>query len=254
LTAVAVPLLGAARDDVRRPEPVRSPDLAELGDACPSTRQAATRQAATRQAATWQAAAWQTGRPQPALRALADRGEFGGRVLEVCCGSGEHALLAAFLGRRSIGIDADHAAIDRARIVSVARGVRADFVSGDVLDLVTGGARFDTVLFCGPLGRLDGSVADSTGLAAVTAPGAHLHLLCFSERVPGRPELQPASREQIASRFDREWEVDAIEPATIELAGRTLPVPAWLAGMTRRQPAPPAPAVDRRSCVQTVTP
>lgn len=38
------------------------------------------------------------GRPQPALRALADAGAIQGRVLDVGCGTGEHVLMCAALG------------------------------------------------------------------------------------------------------------------------------------------------------------
>jgi len=41
---------------------------------------------------------WDIGRPQPAFAALARTGAFRGRILDVGCGTGEHAVLAAQLG------------------------------------------------------------------------------------------------------------------------------------------------------------
>src|SRR4029453_19439352 len=48
---------------------------------------------------------WEIGRPQPALLALAEAGAIRGRILDVGCGTGEHALLAASLGLEATGID-----------------------------------------------------------------------------------------------------------------------------------------------------
>ncbi|HKN42760.1 MAG TPA: hypothetical protein VJW23_02465, partial [Propionibacteriaceae bacterium] len=41
---------------------------------------------------------WDIGRPQPAFLELADQGLLVGRVLDVGCGTGEHALMAAARG------------------------------------------------------------------------------------------------------------------------------------------------------------
>jgi predicted RNA methylase len=41
---------------------------------------------------------WDIGRPQPAFVRLARSGVLAGRVLDVGCGTGEHALLAAAHG------------------------------------------------------------------------------------------------------------------------------------------------------------
>src|ERR1039458_5240791 len=41
---------------------------------------------------------WDIGRPQPAFLALAEAGTIRGRVLDVGCGTGEHALMAASMG------------------------------------------------------------------------------------------------------------------------------------------------------------
>ncbi len=48
---------------------------------------------------------WDIGRPQPAFLALADEGVIQGRVLDVGCGTGEHALMCAGLGLDATGVD-----------------------------------------------------------------------------------------------------------------------------------------------------
>src|SRR5215217_4972205 len=49
---------------------------------------------------------WDIGRPQPAFLELAEQGALTGRVLDVGCGTGEHALMAAARGFDATGIDA----------------------------------------------------------------------------------------------------------------------------------------------------
>ena len=44
--------------------------------------------------------AWDIGRPQPAFVELAERGRLVGRILDVGCGTGEHALMAGRPGTR----------------------------------------------------------------------------------------------------------------------------------------------------------
>ena len=92
---------------------------------------------------------WEIGRPQPALLALAEAGAIRGRVLDVGCGTGEHALLAASLGLEATGIDLAAAAIERAKEKAAQRRLEARFVVGSVLDLSGLGGRFDTVLDSG---------------------------------------------------------------------------------------------------------
>jgi predicted RNA methylase len=48
---------------------------------------------------------WDIGRPQAAFVALADAGLIRGWVLDAGCGTGEHVLMCAALGRDATGVD-----------------------------------------------------------------------------------------------------------------------------------------------------
>jgi SAM-dependent methyltransferase len=66
----------------------------------------------------------------------------GGEVLDLACGLGAGTALLGERGR-ALGIDLDHAAIERSR---ARHGDRASFVAGDALALELGSARFDQVV------------------------------------------------------------------------------------------------------------
>lgn len=92
---------------------------------------------------------WEIGRPQPAIAELAEAAAIGGRVLDVGCGTGEHALLAAGLGLPAVGVDASPAAIEIAGRKAAERGLQARFLLHDALDLAALGEQFDTVIDSG---------------------------------------------------------------------------------------------------------
>src|SRR5262245_28452496 len=92
---------------------------------------------------------WDIGHPQPAFRNLADAGALRGRVLDVGCGTGEHALMAAERQHEAVGVDAAEAAIRAAERKARERGLAASFFVHDALDLASLNQQFDTVLDCG---------------------------------------------------------------------------------------------------------
>ncbi|WP_345598283.1 methyltransferase domain-containing protein, partial [Streptomyces marokkonensis] len=123
---------------------------------------------------------WETGRPQPALRDLAEAGAFRGRVLDVGCGTGEVVLMAAALGLPTVGIDPASTAIEIARRKARERGLQARFLVGDALELGGLGEQFDTVLDCGLFHVFSDAerVRYADNLATVMPPDARLFLLC----------------------------------------------------------------------------
>src|SRR6266542_3914975 len=98
---------------------------------------------------------WDIGRPQPAFLELAETGALRGRVLDVGCGTGEHALMAARVELPATGIDAAPTAIAIAERKARERDLSARFLVRDALEIDSLGERFDTVLDCGLFHVLD---------------------------------------------------------------------------------------------------
>jgi len=188
---------------------------------------------------------WDIGRPQPAVVRLLDEGAFGGpgaAILDVGCGTGEHALLLAARGHPVVGLDVAWEAIERARAKAVERAITPPpvFVVGDALIAPAAGTLgpFDVALDVGlfhALGDDEGS-RYATSLAAVVRPGGRALLLCWSDRNPFGIGPRRVSRREIRATFRASagWRVDAIEPETLasRVPGRV--VHAWLVRLARR--------------------
>lgn len=186
-------------------------------------------------------APWDIGRPQAAILRVADAGELIEPVLDVGCGSGEHALLAATIGLEVTGLDISQAAIERARGKARQRGLSAEFLVGDVLDLGSV-ARLDppfrTVVDAGcfhTFANADRPVY-AASLAAVVEAGGVLHLLCFSEHTPGEDGPRRVTQAEIRQVFSRDWIVDRIEPEvfSVNALWRGMQPNAWLARIIRK--------------------
>ncbi len=177
---------------------------------------------------------WDIGRPQPAFQRLADAGALRGRVLDVGCGTGEHALLAASLGLDAMGIDSSPSAIAAAERKARERGLPARFLVGNALELGSLGVQFDTVLDCGLFHVFDdpdrGKFVES--LAAAVPPGGRYFMLCFSEHQPGDFGPRRVTQAEIRSSFAHGWRVDSIEEAPLENTMGPV-VRAWLASVSR---------------------
>ncbi|WP_410606480.1 class I SAM-dependent methyltransferase [Amycolatopsis sp. lyj-109] len=175
---------------------------------------------------------WEIGRPQPAVVALAGRGGFAGRVLDVGCGTGENTLYLAGLGHPVLGIDGTPAAIERARSKASQRGSTAEFAVADAFGLAALHRRFDVALDSAFLHVLSGSRARRAyidQLAAVVIPGGRVHLLEISE---ADVKLVPSmTRAEITGAFGEGW--SAPEISTESYAVTTGDIPAWLVTVRR---------------------
>ena len=180
--------------------------------------------------------AWDIGRPQPAFERLATTGGLVGRVLDVGCGTGEHALLAASLGYEAVGVDTSVRAIELAQAKATERGVDVRFVVADALHLVDVGEEFDTVLDCGLFHVFDDDERERyvDSLAEVVPVGGRYHMLCFSDRQPGDWGPRRVTQDEIRVAFSAGWEVMSIESAVIDITWDPAGAMAWQVAATRR--------------------
>jgi SAM-dependent methyltransferase len=178
---------------------------------------------------------WDIGRPQPAFAELAEAGVFRGLVLDVGCGTGEHALLAAGLGLPAAGVDASSTAIEIARRKAAQRNLPVRFTVHDALDLGTLGEEFDTVIDSALFHVFSNEdrVRYVSGLHQVVEPGGRYFMLCLSGLEPSRTSPRGVTREEIEGTFADGWRIDEIEPATLVLRTNPASAPAWRTAMTR---------------------
>ncbi len=178
---------------------------------------------------------WDIGAPQPVFAELALAGAFNGRVLDVGCGTGEHALLAAGRGLEATGIDTSPKAIALARDKARARGLAIRFLVGDALELGYLGEQFDTVIDSGLFHVFDNEERAEyvESLRAAIAPGGRLFLLCFSDRQPGEFGPRRVTQKEIRASFADGWRVDSIEEARMIATFAPEGVFAWRAAITR---------------------
>lgn len=159
---------------------------------------------------------WDIGRPQPEFLKLAESGEAAGGVIDVGCGTGEHAILFASHGYDSLGVDAAPLAIERAREKASQRGSKALFVVADALNLGVLRRRFGSVIDSGLFHVFADEERERyvASLESVIEPGGRYYMLCFSDREPadwGGPRR--VTKEEIRSAFSEGWRVESIRRA-----------------------------------------
>lgn len=178
---------------------------------------------------------WDIGRPQPALRALAEAGVIWGRVLDVGCGTGEHVLMCAGLGLDATGVDLASAALRTAETKARERGLTARFLHHDARRLTDLGQSFDTVLDCGLFHIFsdDDRAAFVDSVSSVLGSGGRYFMLCFSDAQPGDWGPHRVTRTEIIDSFARGWRIDSITPATIDITTDPDGICAWLVALTR---------------------
>lgn len=173
---------------------------------------------------------WDIGRPQPVIRELA--ASFRSPVLDVGCGTGEHALLAAGLGLDATGVDTAEPAIDRARAKAAERGLTVRFEVRDALEL-GGLGPFETIVDSALFHVFDDAdrVRYVASLATVIRPGGRLHLLCFSDRQPGDWGPRRVTEAEIRAAFADGWRIESVTAVEMDLTQGT--AQGWLATMER---------------------
>jgi cyclopropane fatty-acyl-phospholipid synthase-like methyltransferase len=178
---------------------------------------------------------WDIGRPQPAFLELAQRGALRGRALDVGCGTGEHALMAASFGLEATGVDTSPTAIAIAEGKARERGLTARFLVWDALELGALRESFDTTLDSGLFHVFDdddrGRYVES--LRSAIPSGGRYFMLCFSDRQPGDRGPRRVTEPEIQESFAEGWKIDAIEAATMEITIGPMAASSWRASITR---------------------
>lgn len=180
---------------------------------------------------------WDIGRPQPAVERLAEAGAIVGSVLDAGCGTGEHAAYLAGRGHAVVGVDVAGAAIARARAKLAERGLDAELIVHDALDLASLQRTFDTALDVGLFHTLQpvDRARYAASLRAALRPGGRAFLLCWSERNPFGYGPERITRSTIRRSFRDGWSIEAIEPEVLETRLEVGQVHAWLAHLRREQ-------------------
>lgn len=177
---------------------------------------------------------WDLGRPQPAVVELAP--EIVGSVLDLGCGTGEHALYLAERGHEVLGIDLAPRAIEIARAKARERNLGARFLVWDALRAHELGRAFDTALDVGLFHTLRDDERDryARSLRDALAPGGRAFILCWSDRNPPGFGPRRVTRIELRSTFTAAGlRVEAIRPARLESGLEVGAVHAWLARLRR---------------------
>jgi 2-polyprenyl-3-methyl-5-hydroxy-6-metoxy-1,4-benzoquinol methylase len=180
-------------------------------------------------------APWDIGRPQAAFRGLADRGRLVGHVLDVGCGTGEHALMAAAIGLDATGVDTAGTAVAIAKRKASERNLSARFITWSALELGDLGESFDTVLDCGLFHVFEDLERPRfvDALRASMPDGARYYMLCFSDLEPGDWGPRRIHQDEIRASFSDGWRIEEIAPAAIETTMEPGSARAWLASILR---------------------
>jgi len=109
------------------------------------------------------------------------------------------------------------------------------FLTFDALELGGLGRTFDTVIDSGLFHVFSDPDRERyvSSLASVTAAGAKLVLLCFSDLQPGDSGPRRVSKSEVRRAFDRGWRVQDIRTAVLETNQGGDAVKAWLGEIIR---------------------
>jgi cyclopropane fatty-acyl-phospholipid synthase-like methyltransferase len=179
---------------------------------------------------------WDIGRPQKEFIELFQRGEITGSVLDIGCGTGEHALFFAGEGYEVWGIDSAPQAIQKAKEKAAGRGLPVHFLVLNARDLSRLNRKFDTAIDSGLFHTLsdEDRPVFVDNLAAILSPAGKYFMLCFSDLEPGGYGPRRITKREIQDNFREGWSINYIRPAVFESHTRVKGPRAWLSSISRK--------------------
>ena len=179
---------------------------------------------------------WDIGRPQKEFVELVRRGEITGSVLDIGCGTGEHALFFAGEGYDVWGIDSAPLAIQKAQKKADERGLQVHFLVLNTQDLSLLDRKFDTITDSGLFHTLsdDDRPVFIDNLAAILSPAGKYFMLCFSELEPGGYGPRRITKREIQDSFRDGWSINYIRPAVFESHTRAEGSRAWFSSISKK--------------------
>jgi len=179
---------------------------------------------------------WDIGRPQKEFVELVRRGEITGSVLDIGCGTGDHALFFAGEGHDVWGVDATPLAIQKAKEKAEIRGLPVHFLVLDALDLFRLNRKFDTATDSGLFHTLsdEDRPVFVDNLAAILSPAGKYFMLCFSDQEPPGYGPRRITEREIRDSFRDGWSVNYIRPAIFESHTRDKGSRAYLSSISKK--------------------
>jgi len=180
---------------------------------------------------------WDIGRPQKEFVSLEDSGEIKGSVLDVGCGTGEHALFFASHGHQVLGIDSSKRAILKAQKKAADRNVRnVEFIVFDALNLQELGKNFDSVIDSGLFHVFSDEQRPKfiTGIHFVLRPEGKYFMMCFSDKERtdwGGPRR--VRKKEIEESFSSGWQINYIRESKFDTSIHSNGGCAWFSSITR---------------------
>jgi len=179
---------------------------------------------------------WDIGRPQKEFVELVRRGEITGSVLDIGCGTGEHALFFAGEEYEVWGIDSSPLPIQKAKEKAVIRRLQVHFLVLNALDLSRLNRKFDTATDSGLFHTLsdEDRPVFVDNLAAILFPAGKYFMLCFSELEPGGYGPRRITEREIQDSFRDGWSINYIRPAIFESRFRAEGSRAWFSSISKK--------------------